>query len=38
MKNGFRFGSNFRYEMEDEILGRKLSADYNAEAISEEER
>ena len=38
VKNGFCFGSNFRYEMEDKILGRKLSADYNAEAVSEEER
>ena len=36
--NGFRFGSNFRYEMDDEVLGRQLSADYNVNVISEEER
>lgn len=36
--DGFRYGSNFRYEMVDEVLGRKLSSDYNVIAISEEER
>lgn len=38
VSNGFRFGSKFRYEMEDEVLGRRLSADYNVNVISEEER
>ena len=36
--NGFRYGSNFRYEMADAVLGRKLTSDYNVSAISEEER
>ncbi|KAF5063945.1 hypothetical protein DSECCO2_289460 [anaerobic digester metagenome] len=36
--NGFRYGSNFRYEMADAVLGRKLTSDYNVIAISEEER
>lgn len=38
VRDGFRFGSRFRYEMEDTVLGRKLSAEYNLEVISEEER
>lgn len=36
--DGFCYGSNFRYEMVDEVLGRKLTSDYNVIAISEEER
>lgn len=36
--DGFHYGSNFRYEMVDEVLGRKLTSDYNVIAISEEER
>ncbi len=36
--NGFRYGSNFRYEMADAVLGRKLTSDYNVISISEEER
>ncbi len=36
--DGFHYGSNFRYEMVDEVLGRKLASDYNVIAISEEER
>lgn len=36
--DGFKYGTNFRYEMEDEVLGRKLASDYNVIAISEEER
>ncbi|BAL01010.1 hypothetical protein OBV_38110 [Oscillibacter valericigenes Sjm18-20] len=36
--DGFRYGSNFRYEMVDEVLGRKLTSDYNVIVISEEER
>lgn len=36
--DGFRYGSNFRYEMVDEVLGRKLASDYNVIVISEEER
>lgn len=36
--DGFKYGTNFRYEMEDEALGRKLASDYNVIAISEEER
>lgn len=36
--DGFHYGSNFRYEMVDEKLGRKLAADYNVIVITEEER
>ena len=36
--DGFRFGTNFRYEMVDSTLGRTLGSDYNVIAISEEER
>lgn len=36
--NGFHYGTNFRYEMDDPVLGRKLSYDYNVISISEEER
>lgn len=36
--NGFHYGSNFRYEMVDEKLGRKLASDYNCIVITEEER
>ena len=36
--NGFHYGTNFRYEMEDPVLGRKLCYDYDVIAISEEER
>lgn len=36
--DGFKYGTNFRYEMGDEVLGRKLASDYNVIAISEEER
>lgn len=36
--DGFKYGTNFRYEMEDEVLGRKLASDYNVIAISGEER
>ena len=36
--NGFYYGSNFRYEMVDETLGRKLEAEYGVIVISEEER
>ena len=35
--DGFKYGTNFRSEMEDEALGRKLASDYNVIAISEEE-
>ena len=34
---GFRFGTNFRYEMEDEVLGRKIASEYNVIAISDKE-
>lgn len=36
--DGFHYGSNFRCEMVDDVLGRKLSMDYNVIVISEEER
>lgn len=36
--DGFRYGENFRCEMDDAVLGRKLTADYNVIVISEEER
>lgn len=36
--DGFRYGTNFRYEMADSVLKRKITADYNVIAISEEER
>ena len=36
--NGFCFGSHFRCEMEDCVLGRKLETEYRVEVISEEER
>lgn len=36
--NGFHYGTNFRYEMKDSILGRTLNSDYNVIVIREEER
>lgn len=36
--DGFRYGTNFRCEMEDETLGRTLSMNYDVKVISEEER
>lgn len=36
--NGFKYGTVFRYEMEDEVLGRRLAASYHVNVISEEER
>lgn len=36
--NGFVYGTNFRCEMVDRVLGRKLTLSYKVEAISEEER
>lgn len=36
--NGFHYGSRFRCQMEDPVLGRKIGCDYNVIAISEEER
>lgn len=36
--DGFKFGNNFRCEMIDEKLNRKLELNYNIIAISEEER
>lgn len=38
LKDGFKYGSCFRYEMVDEKLGRTLSAKYDVLVISEEER
>lgn len=35
---GFKYGENFRCEMEDETLGRKIVHDYNINVITEEER
>ncbi len=37
VREGFRFGTNFRYEMEDEILRRKIASEYNVIAISDKE-
>ena len=34
--DGFRFGSNFRCAMVDEVLGRRLEMDYNITAAEEE--
>lgn len=36
--DGFHYGTNFRYEMADDTLGRTLGSEYNVIAISEEER
>ena len=36
--DSFQYGSSFRYEMSDEILGRKITSAYNVIVISEEER
>lgn len=36
--DGFRYGANFRYEMADKTLDRKITSDYNVIVISEEER
>jgi len=36
--DGFRYGDNFRCEMIDDVLGRKLTLDYNIHVIPEEER
>lgn len=38
LSDGFRYGTNFRCEMVDEVMGRKLSLNYEVIAISEEER
>lgn len=35
---GYYYGTNFRYEMVDDTLGRKISSEYNVIVISEEER
>jgi hypothetical protein len=35
---GFKYGTSFRCELKDEILGRSLSLDYNCITITEEER
>lgn len=35
--DGFRFGDSFRYEMDDEVLKRKLSAVYHVIAVSDKE-
>lgn len=37
VSDGFHYGTNFRYEMDDETLGRKLTSDYNVIAISDKE-
>ena len=36
--NGFKYGSNFRCEMIDEVLNRTLSMNYDIHVITEEER
>jgi hypothetical protein len=36
--NGFKFGENFKCEMIDEKLDRKIDLNYNIYTISEEER
>lgn len=36
--DSFQYGSNFRYEMSDEVLDRKITSEYNVIVISEEER
>ena len=36
--NGFAYGSNFRCEMVDTVLDRRICMDYNVISISEEER
>lgn len=38
VKDGFKYGSNFRCEMIDEKLGRSLEFAYNIHVITEEER
>lgn len=38
VKDGFKFGSNFRCEMNDNVLGRSLKFGYNVNVITEEER
>ena len=38
VKDGFKFGKNFRCEMIDPVLNRTLSFAYDVEVISEEER
>lgn len=38
LSGGFKYGENFRCEMEDETLGRKIVHDYNIHVITEEER
>lgn len=38
LTGGFCYGTNFRCEMADEVLGRKLSLNYNVITVSEEER
>lgn len=36
--DGFKYGENFRCEIEDEVLKRKLTLDYDIKVITEEER
>lgn len=36
--DGFKYGDNFRCEMVDGVLDRKLTLDYNIKVITEEER
>lgn len=38
LMNGFKYGSNFRCEMVDEVLNRKIAFDYDIKVITEEER
>lgn len=38
LTEGFRYGTEFRCEMDDEVLGRKLSLNYKVITVSEEER
>ena len=37
LTEGFRYGTEFRCEMDDEVLGRKLSLNYKVITVSEEE-
>lgn len=38
LKEGFLYGTNFRYEMTDKKLNRTLSANYDVNVVPEEER
>lgn len=38
LKKGFLYGTNFRYEMTDKKLNRKLAANYDVDVVPEEER